>query len=77
MTKLSEYAAAEDKNFRELSLDEYHRFCTLFGQDVYDITLESSVAARNTVGGTSPQQVAAALTRAARLLENEGGKQTS
>jgi len=77
MAKLSEYATIKDKNFRELSLDEYHRFSPLFDQDVYNITLESSVAARNTVGGTSPQQVAAALTRAKRLLENEGGKQTS
>jgi len=74
MAKLSEYAIAKDKNFRELSLDEYHRFCTLFEEDVYDITLASSVAARNIIGGTSPQQVAAALTRAKRLLENEGGK---
>jgi argininosuccinate lyase len=77
ITNLSEYATTEDRNFGELSLDEYHRFSPLFDQDVYNITLESSVAARNNIGGTSPQQVAAALTRAKRLLENEGGKQTS
>ena len=75
--KLSEYAITKDRNFRELSLDEYHSFSPLFDQDVYNITLESSVASRNSIGGTSPQQVAAALTRAKRLLENEGGKQTS
>lgn len=74
MAKLSEYAIAKDKNFRELSLDECHRFCALFEEDVYDITLASSVAARNIIGGTSPQQVAAALTRAKRLLENKCGK---
>jgi len=75
--KLSEYAITKDRNFRELSLDEYHSFSPLFDQDVYNITLESSVASRNSIGGTSPQQVEAALTRAKRLLENEGGKQTS
>lgn len=74
MSKLSEYAIIKDRNFRELSLDEYHSFSPLFDQDVYDITLESSVAARNIVGGTSPQQVEAALTRARRLLENKCGK---
>ena len=72
--KLSEYATAKDKNFAELSLDEYHRFSALFDKDIYDITLESSLAARNTVGGTSPQQVEAALTRARELLKNKSDR---
>jgi len=74
MHNLSEYAIIRDRNFRELSLDEYHSFSPLFDQDVYDITLESSVAARNITGGTSPQQVEVALTRARKLLENKCGK---
>ena len=68
ITKLSEYAIASDKSFHELSLSEYHNFSPLFTEDVYVITLESSVAARNVIGGTSLQQVEAALTRAREIL---------
>ncbi len=75
--KLSEYAISKDKNFSELSLNEYHRFCPLFDKDIYNTTLESSVAARNIIGGTSPQQVAAALTMAKKLLKNEDKKQAN
>jgi len=67
--KLSEYAITRDKSFHELSLSEYHNFSPLFGEDVYAINLESSLAARNTIGGTSPQQVEAALVRAKNLIE--------
>ena len=69
VAKLSKYAASKGKNFRELGLKEYCEFSPLFGDDVYKITLESSVAARNVVGGTSPQQVGKALRRAKRLIK--------
>jgi len=68
VAKLSEYAVNNHKSFHELSLSEYHNFSPLFDEDVYNITLESSVAARNIVGGTSSQQVEAALTRAREIL---------
>ena len=68
VAKLSEYAMSKGKNFRDLGRKEYRKFSPLFGGDVYKITLESSVAARNVVGGTSPQQVGKALRRAKRLL---------
>jgi len=74
IAKLSEYAINAEKSFHELSLKEYNNFSPLFTKDVYNITLESSVAARNIVGGTSPQQVEVALTRARKLLENKCGK---
>ena len=64
VAKLSEYAVKKGKGFRELSLSEYHKFSPLFSDDVYDISLESSIAARNVVGGTSPQQVEMALKKA-------------
>jgi argininosuccinate lyase len=69
IAKLSEYAANKDKTFRELGRREYREFSPLFSGDVYDITSESSVAARNVVGGTSPQQVGKALRRARRLIK--------
>ena len=69
VAKLSEYAMSRGKTFRELGRREYREFSPLFTGDVYDITAESSVAARNVVGGTSPQQVAKALRRARRLIK--------
>jgi argininosuccinate lyase len=69
VARLSEYAMSKGKTFRELGRKEYREFSPLFGGDVYDITSESSVAARNVVGGTSPQQVGKALRRARRLIK--------
>jgi argininosuccinate lyase len=69
VAKLSEYAMSKGKNFRDLSLKEYRKFSPLFSKDVYDITLESSIAARNVIGGTSPQQVEKALRKARRLVK--------
>jgi argininosuccinate lyase len=69
VAELSEYAMSKGKNFRELGRKEYKKFSALFSGDVYDITLESSVAARNVAGGTSPQQVRKALRKAKRLIK--------
>jgi len=69
VARLGEYAISKGKNFRELDRKEYRKFSPLFGDDVYKITLESSVNARNVAGGTSPQQVGKALTRARRLIK--------
>ncbi len=67
--KLVKYAIGKNKSFRELSLAEYGKFSLLFTEDVYGITIETSVAARNAVGGTAPKQVAAAISRAKKLVE--------
>ena len=69
VAKLSEYAMSKGKSFRELGRKEYRKLSPLFGGDVYNITLESSVTARNVAGGTSPQQVGKALRRAKRLVK--------
>lgn len=66
--RLNEYAAGRSKSFHELGLDEYHRFSPLFDEDVYAITLESSISARNIVGGTSSQQVEEAVNNAKKIL---------
>jgi argininosuccinate lyase len=71
VAKLNEYAISKGKSFQGFSLSEYNSFSPLFSEDIYNITLESSVAARNVVGGTSPQQVAQALNRAKMLLRAE------
>ena len=65
----SEYARNNDKEVHQLTLEEYRRFSPLFDENVLKITLEGSVESRNTLGGTAPAQVAAALEDAKKLLE--------
>ena len=72
--KLVQYAISKGKGFDQLTLDEYRGFSPLFAQDVYDITVETSVIARDVIGGTAPQQVLAALARARKLIGVEHGK---
>ena len=69
VAKLSKYALSKGRNLQELGRKEYKKFSTLFGGDVYEITPESSVAARNVAGGTAPKQVGKALRRAKRLIK--------
>ncbi len=71
VSKLGEYAVANRKSFRELSLSEYRDFSPLFDKDVYNITLESSIAARDVVGGTAPNQVESALRKAKKSLRTK------
>ncbi|MBI4497501.1 MAG: argininosuccinate lyase, partial [Chloroflexi bacterium] len=68
--ELVRYAIASGKTFPDLTLEEYRRFSPLFGDDVFAISVQSSVAARNVPGGTAPQQVAAALVAARHILES-------
>ena len=69
VARLVSYAAKKGKSFNELSLNEYQHFSPLFGDDVYSITVESSLAARDNVGGTAPQRVAEALVRAKSMIK--------
>jgi argininosuccinate lyase len=73
VAKLVSYAVEKDKSFAELSLAEHKKFSPLFEKDVFSITIESSVAARNVIGGTAPGQVAKALADAKKLLGAKGG----
>jgi argininosuccinate lyase len=66
--RLVNYAAGKDKTFTELNINEYKRFSPRFGADVRSITIESSLAARNVVGGTAPAQVKKALAKARRSI---------
>ncbi len=68
VAKLSRYALSRQKGFHELKLSEYRKFSPLFDKKVYDITVESSVAARDVAGGTAPKQVKAALKKAKKSL---------
>ena len=69
--RLVQYATEMGKSFSQLSLSEYQTFSPLFAEDVYSISVESSIEARNVPGGTAPQQVREALERARRSLEGK------
>ncbi|WP_269531532.1 argininosuccinate lyase [Chitinimonas sp. BJYL2] len=65
------YAGEQKKDLAELSLVELGTFSPLIGQDVFAVlTPEGSLASRDHIGGTAPNQVRAAIARArARIAE--------
>jgi argininosuccinate lyase len=75
VARLVSYAVEKNKSLLILSLAEYKKFSPLFEQDVYSITVESSIAARDVVGGTAPGQVARALATAKKTIgDSKRGK---
>jgi argininosuccinate lyase len=72
--RLVNYAAQSRKSFSELSLAEYKKFSPLFESDVYSITVESSIAARDIVGGTAPGQVEKALAKAKKIIGDSNAR---
>lgn len=71
VAKLVRYATEVGRSLFELDLLEYRRFCPEFENDVKAITVESSLAARNSPGGTAPEQVERALAAARRTLDGQ------
>jgi len=63
------YTVSQDKTLDMISLEAYKQFSPRFDEDVYSITVESSLAARDNIGGTAPKQVAQALADARKTLE--------
>jgi argininosuccinate lyase len=66
--KLVSWAIEQDKTFDKISLKEYRRFSSLFEDDIYLITFETSLFARNNPGSTSPEQVKQALSAARKMI---------
>ncbi|MAM58641.1 MAG: argininosuccinate lyase [Salinicola sp.] len=63
------YGIEQGKDLSEMSLEELKRFSEVINEDVFEVlTLEGSVAARNHIGGTAPDQVRAAASRARDAL---------
>ena len=69
MRQLSRRCDDDNVSLQELPLAEYKKMSDLFTEDVYNITAESSAAARDNYGGTAPARVAAALQEAKKVLE--------
>lgn len=63
------YGVRHKKDLSEMTLDELRQFSETIKDDVFAVlTLEGSVAARNHIGGTAPEQVKAAAARAQALV---------
>ena len=63
------FAVGRGCDLSGLKLEELQQFSTLIENDLYGVlTLEGSLAARNHIGGTAPQQVEAAIARARNYL---------
>ncbi len=58
------YCVEHQCSLESLAMDVFKQFSPLIENDIYDVlTLEGSVAARNHLGGTAPEQVKQAITR--------------
>ena len=75
VSRLSDYALEKGMGFEELSLEEYKSYSQLFDEKVYDVTVESSIAARDVPGGTAQSRVAKAIAAAKSELEEQRGIQ--
>lgn len=65
------YGVEQGKDLSEMSLQELQQFSPIISEDVFDVlTLEGSVAARNHLGGTAPQQVIQRVKEAKGSLDN-------
>ena len=62
-------AEAKGVDLPQLTLDEIRAFCPQADNDVFGVlTVEGSLASRNHIGGTAPEQVKAAIVRARQRL---------
>ncbi len=67
------YGLETGKDLSEMTLEELKQFSDQISEDVFDVlTLEGSVAARDHIGGTAPDQVCAAAGRARQKLSARG-----
>ncbi len=63
------YGIEQSKDLGEMTLAELQQFSDVIEKDVFEVlTLEGSVAARDHIGGTAPDQVRAAVARAREQL---------
>lgn len=64
------FGVKEGKDLSEMTLEELQGFGSMIESDVFDVlTLDGSVAARNHIGGTAPEQVRSAVARATQELQ--------
>ena len=71
VARLSTHAVENGKRLDELDLVTYRQFSERFDDDVLSITIESSIGARDVIGGTAPGRVEAAIEAAKAELGAE------
>jgi argininosuccinate lyase len=65
------HGVTTNKDLSEMAIEELKVFADIIDEDVFDVlTLEGSVAARDHVGGTAPEQVRKAIAQARKNLVN-------
>jgi argininosuccinate lyase len=69
VARLVSHLISTGRTPEQLELSEYHEFCPRFEADVYEISVTSSLNARDIPGGTAPGQVAQALRAAEKAME--------
>ena len=70
VSKLTDSLILKQKNFSNLTLNEYKQFSEVFDEDVLAITAQTSIEDRQTYGGTATSMVSDAITRAHQRLKN-------
>ena len=69
--KAVKYAIEQNKQLDELRLDELQKFSPSISEDVFDIlSLQGSVTAKNTYGGTAPARVKEQIELAKQRMSN-------
>jgi len=64
------YGVANSKDLSEMDIDELKGFSAMIDENVFEVlSLEGSVAARNHIGGTAPEQVRKAIAEARQRLK--------
>ncbi len=66
--RLVSHCVKEGKTFPELPLDEYRRFSPMFDEDVFKITVVSSIDSKDNPGGTARRRVDQSLAAAKSML---------
>ena len=72
VVRLSEHATSVGKQFDEMPLDTYRRFSDLFELDIFEVTVDTSVADRDVPGGTAFGRVSRAIVDARVVLGAQG-----
>ena len=64
------YCVDHNKTFDQLTMEEFKQHSELFDEDIYhEISLESSVGARKSYGGTAPEAVKVQMEHAEAFLD--------
>ena len=74
VARLSRHAADNSLRLRDMALADYRRFSALFDEDVFAISADASVAARDVPGGTAFGRVRDAIACAKAELEADDAK---